>query len=621
MSRWNPKVLIGAVLASVLIFSVGCNGSDNGHFDSDRPFYAALFSKVMDGLLGGATGEVGGDVMGLVLSLLGWGSSGDDQEAKTLSDMDKKLGEIVDELENIENELQALMTQMAITEEEILANANDPSGAITQIGTFHDELQQISGGKKPGEGDQTKINAFADQIQNNFQIENDVNLIFHAISPQTVAKSPVLNNFTDLLNNRYHAGNGGLDDAYGSLELYTSQLVYNQLKGVNLVTEAKQVKDDKATALAYLKSYDTNVLTKEMDSPDEGVSFRYNVWRLALLNLDTLPYRDGQSYLSQDIVDFLARATFFRLKTLSAQHFGMRVLLFATQDVAGPTAVYAVKPGAEYTLSCAKVGSDVPGKAYAHWSSNRIKPASTYDVYECLPSGNPDDVETGTYDLYFDPINDTAPITTLTVQYYDADYTVDAGGKIKYGHAASLVRSAWNHFPESSPHWSFSTTDMYLSHHSGGANDWPIHLYGAADGEYEYTGAARLHAHFRYDGTSETTVYMDYSVHFHGYVEAWFSNATGGSHAHSQFVVGVYDDTAGGNASSDCTNDYDKKHSASDSKNSFTNHATGVCHFTAKPGHDYHVYINMKINGISGTADNAKSSVYMDGVDYIYLHL
>jgi len=173
MSRWNPKVLIGAVLASVLIFSVGCNGSDNGHFDSDRPFYAALFSKVMDGLLGGATGEVGGDVMGLVLSLLGWGSSGDDQEAKTLSDMDKKLGEIVDELENIENELQALMTQMAITEEEILANANDPSGAITQIGTFHDELQQISGGKKPGEGDQTKINAFADQIQNNFQMYLD----------------------------------------------------------------------------------------------------------------------------------------------------------------------------------------------------------------------------------------------------------------------------------------------------------------------------------------------------------------------------------------------------------------------------------------------------------------
>lgn len=140
------------------------------------------------------------------------------------------------------------------------------------------------------------------------------------------------------------------------------------------------------------------------------------------------------------------------------------------------------------------------------------------------------------------------------------------------GKQFQAIVSEWNHFPESSSHWSFATSNIYLSSHSGDANDWPIHLHGTADGEYEYTGETRLHGNFCYEGDDEATVYMGYSVHFNGYVEAWLSNAT------------------------------------------------GVCHFTAKPGHDYHVYINMKIYGISGAEENAKSSICMEDIDYVYLY-
>src|SRR5665647_65522 len=90
--------------------------------DEESNFEGRLLQVVIEGLLTGASEQAGGDAYGNILSLLGWGGSGSDnnyvQMQNTLNDIDAGIAEI-------KTELTAIQSQLEMSTDEIIANTND----------------------------------------------------------------------------------------------------------------------------------------------------------------------------------------------------------------------------------------------------------------------------------------------------------------------------------------------------------------------------------------------------------------------------------------------------------------------------------------------------------------
>lgn len=204
--------------------------------DEQSGFEGKLLQTVVEGLVTGASEQAGGDAYGNILALLGWGGGSDggqyDAMEKTLTDIESGITEI-------KAELAAMQAQLEITEDEIIANTNDPTAAITEITTYDDELQGLSEAATPGTGDKGSILAFAGKVEDDYRVENDVNLIGNAVIPPSAVRRPVLDNYASLLIARMKSQGVDLRSAYLALESYFSQLLYYQVQGVTLVVEAK----------------------------------------------------------------------------------------------------------------------------------------------------------------------------------------------------------------------------------------------------------------------------------------------------------------------------------------------------------------------------------------------
>ncbi|WP_345985112.1 YCF48-related protein [Sulfurimonas sp. HSL-1656] len=584
--------------------------------------FASIIRTSVEGFVGGATGDIGGVVMGLILEKIGWGSQGDDEANKLLQSMNAKLDDILNDLQAIKESLDSLKVQLNLDMEIINKNILDPTDAITDIGTTHDEFDATFGGVKSGEGNQTEIHAFIDNhIVNDFHIENDVNTIHDAIVPPDIAKTPALTNFTNFVNDSYTQGYGTLTDAYKAMELYTSQLIVNQLKGVNLVVEAKHVEEGNASVTQYMGSYQTK-LHEMLGDPGNGESFIYNAYRLALMHANPLPYQSGDDYFTDEAAALLKRAEFYRLLASGSKTFGPRILVFQTQDTPSDNSFYIANPDTilkNSQFGCVQADGSVPGATYVYWDGNSIKPETAYDVYEC---GITDPIEPRTYDIldqnpnpYIIALSTAKTIGQITVQRYDENYSVQPDGNYTYGHTTFFRRSALNHFAQDSEYWSAHTDGMYLSDTYGSA-PWGTGILGQADGEYEYTGHYEIDGSFRYDGTQERTLYVDYDATYHMVTNSYYTGA-GSSEAHAYVHFGVWDATAGQAATVFHSHHQD---TVGDTKDTLQ-HPTGVAHFTAKPGHSYYVYFSMHVSGISGMPDDGTHSrVYLEEINYIYLH-
>ncbi len=242
--RIGRNTALVVLLLAMLIFSVaapmGCGDSQReAPYPSlqgdEASFYGSLLQAVLSGLLKGAAGQAGSAAMGEIMELLGWGGGSGDKSV--LDEMSKKLDKIIQILNDIRSTLQSLLLALNITEEEIIANTNDPTEAITNIRTSHQELQGLAKGKNPGTVDQTTLQNFTNRVENIFVIDKQINAIHDAILPPTIAKSPVLENYTNLGINRISQQSKRLTDAYLGLENYFSQLLYYQMEGVNLLQE------------------------------------------------------------------------------------------------------------------------------------------------------------------------------------------------------------------------------------------------------------------------------------------------------------------------------------------------------------------------------------------------
>jgi hypothetical protein len=591
-------VLIVLVCAGVL---VGCNtsGDIEAVEDFDQPpaeadalsagdtaFGGSLLSQVLNGLVSGASGQVGKEAMGVILQLLGWGGGSDDSAA--LKEMDTRLDEIESTLTEIQGELQDLEQQLDITEDEILASTNDPSDAITEIGTYTDELSGMSDSVKAGKGNRTKILEFANEVQDDFRIENDVNLIHDAILPPTVAKKPVLDNYTDLAIKRVTQHGADVNQAYLGLEQYFTQLVYHQTRGVDLVVEAKLAdpaagKPVNGTgAKAYLSRFRTNSLA------DEVQNFMDNTWRLVLTGVD-LSHTEG--FLPVEAQEVVSRAEFLRTQVLLMDHFGLRAHMVQTAEAAVlNNNVVAVDADSQMYLGDT-MSSTVSGPVYDLWSQSTVSPSTDYQIV--------------TYDFASVALGDCTvrsqtgePVYgTAAVQRYDPDYTIDDAGTITYGSMNCATRiGAYEAFTENAPAGTYVDPGNTRVMCSGTPAKGFVEVSGSQS-NVDYNGTNEMCFAFTYGGRQTVKSMVTYACDATGSAAtSAMDDVSGDADAEIEYQIGVYDTTAGKDAMTRITA---KKSLADNDSQSIDDHKQGTLSFTAQPGHAYFVFFAASVSGDS----------------------
>ena len=113
-------------------------------------------------------------------------------------------------------------------------------------------------------------------------------------------------------------------------------------------------------------------------------------------------------------------------------------------------------------------------------------------------------------------------------------------------------------------------------------------------------------------------MYVYWLANFHTFVD---SPKDSGGDAYSYYYAGVWDETANEFASSDCHNKtHYQVHASDDHEYSSDHHVADHCSFTAKPGHHYFVYFNVKadIDPVE-TGYEVYATSELDTVDYVHI--
>ncbi len=584
-------------------------------YDTQNPetretgFFGGTINDIINDLEDGIAPNANSYVMGRILDLLGWGDINSPSDYKALKNMDSKLDILLENVLIIEAGLGRLLREMEINDREIFANTNDPKRYITEISAYFSRLKEKLKENSLGEANKEELTGFAVMIRDNLRIKTDINGIYGAIVPPDIAVTPVLNNYTELLNDRYNQGNGRLTDAYKSLELYTSQLIHHQLKGIELILESENLPiqpysicpstGESLSPHAQESLDDFKLkLKEEIDNPGQRNCFMYNTFRLALLNAWLWP-GDGKSFFSGEINQFLNRAEFFRTQVLN-DNFGLHVLLFATSDITVDKKNFKAKyKDSEITLHVELIsGEGIPGRSYDFRENGyHLKSCDSYDVYRITANS---EINPGTYDIIYGD-NDTI-LSDVTVDLYNNKYEKTNHGTILYGCCSVLMRSDVNRFPESSKHFSLFHDNQKCTRISKGeANYWPIDLQGTIDGnneksDAEYSGRAELRAGFRFSGEKKERIHVDYSVLFT--IDLKASSGTGESMA--KYHVRVWDITEEKQAGA-----FNSEHAfnTNNGEKYYSRSSTNTISFTAEPGHHYRIcfYMNVKGNGSAGS--------------------
>ena len=591
---------------------VGCGNSSApvekspGLQGDDTSFYGDVIQVILDGLIEGSADAAGEDVMGLILEKLGFGSGSNDQAA--LDSMSQKLDQIVALLGDIENTLKSLITQLNITQENILLNVNDPKDAITSIETSHQELQGLVQGKSPGSVDQATLLGFVERVESVFIIDKQINAVQNAILPATSASTPVLYNLADLAINRVSQQGKDLSDAYLSIENYFSQLLYYQLEGVNLFVETKIYRKkaglpqiDGMDASAYLDFFDQKSLQPEVDN------FTNSVYRL-ILGLAADPM-DSANFLPSDSADILSRANFLRIQSLNEDHFGLRGTCIATRTIASSVVPLHAKNRATGQIYSGKGAlTTAPGRTYDFWSGNAVQGSSDYSVI----SYDFGDVPLGNYDI-LDESNNV--VSSASVQTFKDNYTVDSSGSIHYGHFFISQRLDPKSSFNSKAEWNWWTTGGNVNF-SGSATDKTVGVNGLTDSSY--SGDAELDAQFVYNGSAGSGFTVHYAAHAYGENMAFSAYPFKPTKSTVSYAIGIWDRTT--NVGVYQFNSRTSAFSTDNESMKFDDKPQGSWFFpNPSPGHTYYIYFRTHIDGEVPTLDKvpvgfAKGETTIDGI-------
>ena len=575
-------------------------------------FFGSLLGKMVNGLVSGATGKIGDEAMGAILSLIGWGGSGDQA---TLDAMNDKLTQIDGKLDAIDRELKSLQSELKITEEEILLNVNDPTAALTEIGTHTDDVVDVyidaeSRNDIPGDDNQKAALVVANRIQAGDCIENDVNLIYSAIHPPDSQKKPVLDNFTDLAIAAVADGSD-LNDAYLGLENYFTQLLYGQLRGVNLIVESDLAltadgQTVAPTAATYLEQFRTGKLAPEVQN------FMDNVYRLVLSKAD-LELTDG--FLPSEAESIISRAQFLSAQILDEDHAGLRLHVVVTDDCTKDWRQYRAVSGDGTQLTPESVStSTISGPTYDWWSGKVVTPSSRYTVLAI------DFGDVALTDYWMVDFSTSRIVSTVHMQEYTSDYVVDPEqGTVQYGEglchtrtgaidafARNAAAGAWNHAGYENVTFSGSTDSGWVKVEGGDSN---IEFGGITEADYT----------FILGGDRKATVTIPVNAHCIGSLSCSSDAYSEWSEADASvgYSVGVWDAAAGAYVGLTST-DEQTTPPANPSTGGQTVHGNmqasidntldPTFSFTAEPGHQYSV---VYVAQASGGAHNGYAAASM----------
>lgn len=618
----TSALLVGLALAT----ATGCGGgsSDDLHHDNNKTgvwndsFTGSSFSFIFKGLAQGMLNKVGYDIMGDLFSLLGWGNSGSTDEEKTLKNISAKLSAISTELGTIENTLRDIIKQIDIEEHEIKGDVNWPRDAIDFITTAHQDLNRsayyydVNGTLRrhlPGEGNRTKIVNDAHTFIDTYILEDRVTSISEAIHGND---TPLFVNYVGEVSEKLKINDDRLPDQYIGFETYASQLLNNQIMGVNELVEAKKVLESNTSAKLYLDTTYMPMLQREVDDLNVSTSFIYNAFSLVFKNAPLY----GQ-FLPDEATTILQRAEFYRLLVgrKSYDDFGLRFFHIATADTSPATgSVFLYNndnpiecPGNRYTVS---------GRAYDFWNGNSVRPSTDYNIVEYNCGAMPVASGENAYTVMTtaNPLDSTI-WGYVPVYAYDSGYDKNSSGPIAYGFGIYDDDGRTDErFPLNSDKWHTQVPgdDNYHSWHD-------IHLPGswsietkATGGYYESKARVELDGFFTYDGNESTTMYVDYSMQLYVKAHSPFYNSEGGGDAYCYYHIGVYDETD--HAIKTVGKDY-RLHAGPDHEYTHTNDETGTMSFTAEPGHTYYVYVNL-ISLVDGP-DYVYARTNLNSIDYI----
>ncbi len=566
---------------------------------ADESFYGSLLNVAITGLVKGAGQSFGSDAMGQILQLLGWGSGSSDQAV--LDAMNQKLDQIINTLNVIESQLNQLETQLQITTDEILANANDPTTAISEISTFQSELTNLSTTNTVGTVNQSIIlNNYANQFEASFKVDVDVTIIHDAMIPPTTVKVPVLDNFVNLCTLRISPA-VALTDCYQGLELYFSQLIYNQIKGVNIAVESKVAQEKGGlvpvgTAKAYMADFQANVLQPEV------ATFQAAVRKLILNQGDLI---NTATFLPPDTAAIVARADFLAIQLLTQDHFGLRANLIATQDlVSSPITLTAKNQATGQSYPGNGTMATAYGPAYDSWNGNQVSSNNAYNVvsYDFGPVPN------GNYNIVDQSGN---VLATAQVQTYTTDYVVSDSGTVNYGNAVFAKRVGAKDAFNNNANWIWWTNSLHNTGANGNASVKWTGLEGSAQND-SYSGTDELDAHFLYNNSRSLPITIHYAAHAYGTTYSDANSAAGGS-AESKiyYRIGLWDATTNQQVNQFYTNQVSTGGTGKNALGDLPN--SSFVFPNPSPGHDYYLYFYCTINGDSQYGD-AGGQITIDGI-------
>ena len=603
LKKW---VSAGLVTFMMLGGVGGCGGSSNSPTPTPTPplgdgsFYGSLINVAITGLVKGAAENFGSDAMGQMLQLLGWGSGSGDQAA--LDAMNQKLDQIISALGQIETQLGLLETHLSITEDDILKNVNDPTAAITEITTFQGELTALSNSNAVGTVNQSMIlSNYANQFEASFKVDVDVQTIHDAMIPPTSVKAPVLDNFVNLCTLQISAA-VTLTDCYQGLELYFSQLIYNQIKGVNIAVESKVAQEKGGlvplgTAKTYMTNFRANTLQPEV------ATFQASVRKLILNQADLI---NTATFLPSDAAAILARADFLAIQTLAQDHFGLRATLIATQDlVSAPIAVTAKNKATGKTYPGTGTMATAYGPTHDSWSGNKVSSNNAYNVvsydFGTVPNGNYNIVDQ----------NDNV-LATAQVQTYTTDYVVSADkGTVNYGNTVFAKRLGAKDGFNNNATWNWWTQNLYNTGANGNATVKWTGLEGSAQND-SYSGRDELDAAFIYNNSRSLPITIHYAAHAYGTTYSDANSGAGGS-AQSGILynIGLWDATTNQEVNRFYTNQVS---TGGTGKNALGDWPNSSFYFpNPSPGHYYYLFFYCTING-SSQYGQAGGQITIDGI-------
>ena len=570
-------------------------------------FSGEVLGNFLEELAGSVGGEVESDAIGYLLSLLGWGSSGNSQQNEVLANINHELDVIAEEISYLEGEFAGLIKNVLKKEDRNLLQELWPTDAVKDIANAKSTIDNMRYENNLtvglGEANQTKIINFANAwIEGTGEHSGmgmaDVGAIYDSVNGTASADNiGIFSLYVERALINLGFDHTYLWKGYQSLESFASRLLGYQASAVNYTAEAYRARKDEDDADASIDCFykannlspSCNILYNEVANIDKKYSFMYNAISLVLQDA---PFYD--TFLHSEAEEILKRAEFYTLTVRGVKTYGVHIFHISTADMPkSPDTLYIAKERTTF-YPCTPTRHVVEGRIYDTWTEgNKVETGNDYNVVEYVC----EEVPNGLYGVFDSEVFLGENILgSVSVKQYDASYRENSSGDIRYGFGV-VAYNMPDHYPLSSPNWSIQkpSADNYHSYvdiHF--PKSWSIVTKAEYHAPYESKRKARveLDGHFNYNGVKERTMYIDYSAQIYVKAKAQkYSDA----YAYSHYTVGVYDcDYYGPNKGKVLVEKENFTLEAGPGHSYYGPRNIGnYMQFKAKPGHGYYFYINL----------------------------